>query len=123
MKPLNVVVAQHDSGTAQALADSLQSHFHVVALAQSLDDVRSAIPKHRADVAVIDLELVTLNDVDTLSREFQGLDIVCTSRLADETLWTQALAAGARDCCHPGDVRSIVFAATRTIPRARGSAA
>lgn len=123
MKPLNVVVAQHDSGSAESLAASLQSHFHVVALAHSLDEVRSAIPKHRADVALIDLELFSLSDVDILRREFPGLDIVCTSRLADENLWTQALAAGARDCCHPSDVRSIVFAASRTVPMARGSAA
>lgn len=123
MKPLNVVVAQNDSGYAEFLAASLQSHFHVVALAHSLDEVRSVIPKHRADVAVIDLELASLSDVDTLRQEFQGVDIVCTSRLADENLWTQALAAGALDCCHPSDVRSIVFAASRTVPMARGSAA
>ena len=123
MKPLNIVVAQHDTFSAEALAASLQHHFHVVALARSLDEVRSAIPKHRADVAVIDLEMTSLNDIDALHREFRGVDIVCTHRLADEHLWTQALAAGATDCCHPSDVRSIVFAATRTVPIARTSAA
>jgi DNA-binding NarL/FixJ family response regulator len=123
MKPLNIVVAQHDTFSAEALATSLQHHFHVVALARSLDEVRSAIPKHRADVAVIDLEMTSLNDIDALHREFRGVDIVCTHRLADEHLWTQALAAGATDCCHPSDVRSIVFAATRTVPIARTSAA
>jgi DNA-binding NarL/FixJ family response regulator len=123
MKPLNIVVAQNDSVSAEALAASLQHHFHVVALARTLDEVRSAIPKHRADVAVIDLEMASLADIDTLRREFQKLDIVCTHRLADEKIWTLALAAGARDCCHPSDVRSIVFAASHTVPMARSSAA
>lgn len=123
MKPLNVVVAQHDSLSAEVLAASLQYHFRVVALARSLDEVRSAIPKHRADVAVIDLEMTSLNDIDALHREFGSVDIVCTHRLADEGMWTKALAAGATDCCHPSDVRSIVFAASRTVPMARGSAA
>ncbi|MCI0352017.1 MAG: hypothetical protein L0Z53_21565 [Acidobacteriales bacterium] len=123
MKPLNIVVAQHDSVSAEALAASLQHHFRVVALARNFDELRSAIPKHRADVAVIDLEMTTLSDIDALHQEFRGVDIVCTHRLADERLWTKALAAGATDCCHPSDVRSIVFAASRTVPIARGSAA
>lgn len=123
MKPLNVVVAQRDSDSAEALAASLQYHFRIVALAYDLNEIRSAIPKHRADVAVIDLEMASFTDIDTLRHEFHELEIVCTHRLADDNLWTQALAAGARDCCHPADVRSIVFAASRTIPMARGSAA
>jgi DNA-binding NarL/FixJ family response regulator len=123
MKPLNVVVAQNDSLSAEALAASLQNHFRVVALARSLDEVRCAIPKHRADVAVIDLEMTSFTDIDALHREFGRVEIVCTHRLADEGLWTQALAAGASDCCHPSDVRSIVFAASRTVPMARGNAA
>src|SRR4051794_41148750 len=123
MKPLNVVVAQYDSSSAEALANSLQQHFRVVAIALNLDEVRSAIPKHRADVAVLDLETATLDEIAALRREFASLEIVCTHRLADDRLWTQALAAGANDCCHPSDVRSIVFAASRTVPMARSTAA
>jgi len=123
MKPLNVVVSQYDSSSAEALATSLQHHFRIVAVAVGLDEVRSAIPKHRADVAVVDLETATLDQIAALRREFASLEIVCTHRLADEHLWTQALAAGANDCCHPSDVRSIVFAASRTVPMARSTAA
>jgi DNA-binding NarL/FixJ family response regulator len=123
MKPLNVVVAQNDSSYAEVLAASLQNHFHVVAVAYDLNEVRSAIPKHRADVAVLDLEMATLPEIDALRREFPQVEIVCTHRLADENLWTQALAAGARDCCHPSDVRGIVFAASHTVPMARTTAA
>jgi DNA-binding NarL/FixJ family response regulator len=123
MKPLNVVIAQHDSSSAEVLAACLQNHFRVVAVAHDLDQVRSAIPKHRADVAIVDLEMASLADIDRLRREFKNVEIVCTHRLADDTLWTQALAAGAADCCHPSDVRSIVFAANRTVPIARTTAA
>ncbi len=59
MKPLSVVVAQHNSQTAEMLAKSLDHHFRVVHLSGTLDELRQAIPTHRADVAIVDLELAS----------------------------------------------------------------
>lgn len=122
MKPLNVVIAQ-DPRSAELLATSLHEHFKSINLAADSAELRHAIAKNRADVAIVDLELTNLLQVDELRREFPGLTVVCTHRLADEEMWSAALAAGAQDCCHPSDVRSIVHAANRTQVMARTTAA
>ena len=123
MLPLTAVVVQSDPESAAALAASLLRHFHTVRVASSLEEVRAAIPRHRAELAIVDLELVGIADVQELRREFASLSIVCTHRLADEKLWSAALAAGAIDCCHASDVRSIVLAAMRHPPTSRTGAA
>ena len=114
MKPLSVVVAQSNSQTAEMLEKSLYNHFRVVHLAGDVDALRLAIPRYRADVAIVDLELAALNEVQQLKQDFASTTIVCTHRLADETMWANALAAGATDCCYASDVRAIVLAASNT---------
>jgi DNA-binding NarL/FixJ family response regulator len=114
MKPLTVVVAQSNSQTAEMLAKSLYTHFRVVHLTANMNELRQAIPRNRADVVIIDLELATLHEVQQLKQEFVATTIVCTHRLADEKMWTDALAAGASDCCYSSDVRAIVLAASHT---------
>jgi DNA-binding NarL/FixJ family response regulator len=114
MKPLSVVVAQSNSKTAEMLANSLDHHFRVVHLSSSVAELRQAIPKNRADVLIVDLELASLSEVQQLKQEFAATTIVCTHRLADEQMWMDALAVGATDCCYSSDVRAIVLAATHT---------
>jgi len=123
MKPLSIIVAQSNAKTGESLAKSLYNHFRTVNLVSGVNDLRYAIPKHRADVAVVDLELATVKDVQELSREFPATTIVCTHRLADERMWTQALSAGAADCCYNSDVRAIVLAATQILPQSHAHAA
>jgi DNA-binding NarL/FixJ family response regulator len=123
MKPLSVVVAHNNSKTAEVLARSLHNHFRVVNVAGDLDQLRHAIPRHRADVAIIDLEMAALKEVQQLKREFAGTRIICTHRLADEKMWTEALSAGAADCCSASDVRAIVLAASDTKPLSHAHAA
>jgi len=123
MRPLSVVVAQGNSKSAENLAKSLYNHFRVVNVVGDLHELRHAVPRHRADVAIVDLELAQLPEVSELAREFPQTTIVCTHRVADEQMWTQALAAGAADCCYSSDVRSIVMAATQTKPLAHAHAA
>lgn len=115
----NVVVAQHDSKSAEALASLLDRHFRSVRLARSLEEVRSAIPRLRAELAVVDLEMVPLTEVEKLSREYH-VPIICTHRVPDEEMWAAALSAGAIDCCQNTDVRSIV-SAIDTMSRARAA--
>ena len=123
MKPLSVVVAQSNSKTGESLAKSLYNHFRTVNLVIDVDALRHAIPRHRADVAVVDLELASVKQVQELTQEFPGTTIVCTHRLADEKMWTAALTAGAADCCYSSDVRAIVLAATHTAPQSHAHAA
>lgn len=114
MKPLSVVVAQSDPQSAQWLAKSLCNHFRVVNIAAAIDELRHAIPRHRADVAIVDLELVGFEEIRQIRLEFPATIVVCTHRLADEKMWAAALAAGATDCCYNSDVRAIVLAAVQT---------
>ncbi len=123
MQPVNIVVAHNDFITAAQLAASLHRHFLSVAVARSVDEIRSAIPKHRPQVALVDLETVPLDEVSRLCQEFHDVSIVCTHRVPDEEMWAEALAAGAIDVCQTNDVSAILFAVQRNLPLGRASAA
>lgn len=108
MEPINVVLYQNDAGAAQALAAILSQHPASVHQACSPEDIPTAIARHRADVLVLDLEKSGLTQVERLHHEFPDLSIVCTHRLADEELWTEALNQGAADMCVPWNTQDIV---------------
>jgi len=116
MKPLSVVIGNNNSNNAELLAGSLNHHFRAVRVERDIEAVRHTIRKHKVDVAVVDLELAGLTGVEQLAHEFPDTIIVCTHRLADERMWTEALAAGAVDCCYSSDVRAIVLAASQSKP-------
>lgn len=113
MQPTNVVLLQSDPGVAQMLAASLSNSFHGVHVAQSLDEVRRTIVKHRPYAIILDLESASLEDVETLKQQCQGMRIICTHRVADEEMWTKTLTAGADDCCPSSDTRGILSSAVR----------
>jgi DNA-binding NtrC family response regulator len=108
MQPLNVVLLQGDSSVAQSLVSALANTFSSVHQVQSLGEMRTSIAKHRAGVAILDMEAASMSDVEHLSREFPKACIVCTHRLADEDMWTAAVNAGAADVCPPSDTRGIL---------------
>ncbi len=113
MEPLQVVLYQNDARTAQALATSLSQQFRSVHLARTSEEIRPAIARNRADVLVLDLENSGMSEIQRLHREFPGLAIVCTHRLADEELWTEALNQGAADMCEPWNTKGIVQSVIR----------
>jgi DNA-binding NtrC family response regulator len=113
MKPVSVVVFQSDARIAQALASSLCRHFHSVHVAYTVEDLEASIARHRAEVVIVDVELSTLSEITKLHREFPGISIVCTHRLADEEMWAAALSAGAEDILPPSDTTGILHSALR----------
>lgn len=123
MQPLNVVLLQSDSRVAQSLVSALTSTFSSVHQVQSLGELRTSIAKHRAGIAILDMEAASLSDVEHLSREFPKACIVCTHRLADEDMWTAALNAGAVDVCPPSDTQGILRTALRNGPMTQSAAA
>ena len=123
MQSLSVVIANRDSQSASQLAASLNTYCRNVSVVRSLDEVRHAIPKHRAQIAILDLELASVKDVEQIAHEFDHTSIVCTHRIPDDEMWASALAAGAIDCCQNADVASIVQAVVRYVKRARANAA
>jgi|SRR5271166_5968472 len=111
MEALSVVLYQNDPGTAQTLAVSLSQHFDSVFLARTCEEVRPAVSRHRAKALVLDLETADPGDVERLHREFPGLCIVGTHRLADDKLWAETMSLGASDICEPRNddvVRSVL---------------
>lgn len=123
MQPLNVVIASSDGQAASRLAESLNRHFRLIAVARSLEEIRHAIPKHRAQIAIVDLELANLKDVKQLCNEFTQTQVVCTHRVPDEEMWAESLNAGAIDCCQDSDAAGIVDAVRRNRLQARANAA
>jgi DNA-binding NtrC family response regulator len=113
MQALSIIVFQSDPRLAQSLAGTLSLHYHSVHVATSLDAVRTCIARHRADVAVLDVEASCLEEITQLHREFPGVSIVATHRVADEEMWTAALNAGASDMCPAFDMQGIVQSAER----------
>jgi len=101
MQRLSVVLYQNDPRTAQTLAAGLSQHFDPVCLARTYEEVRSTITRNQAGVLVLDLEGTGADEVERLHREFPGLYIVGTHRLADTELWAEALNHGASDVCEP----------------------
>ena len=111
MEPVSVVLYHNDARTAQVLATGLSQHFNSVHLARDCEEIRPAIARHRAEVLVLDLETSRLSEVQRLHHEFPRLSIVCTHRLADDELWTEAMNQGAADICEPRNdevVRSVI---------------
>jgi hypothetical protein len=125
MRPINAVLAHRDPGAAQYLAGSLTKEFRNLLVARSAYELRSAVARYRAPFAVIDLELVNLAELKELCREFPATAFVGIHRLADDRMWTEALAMGAVDCCHCEDLRGILMAAERyvVLSRSRSAAA
>jgi DNA-binding NarL/FixJ family response regulator len=122
MQPLNVVLLQGDPGTARSLIAPLGSIFGSVREAKSFGDVRDSVAKENTDVVIVDMEMASLPDVESLSHDFPEVCIVCNHRLADDHLWTAALNAGAADCCS-SDPRGILEAAERYCVRMHRMAA
>jgi len=114
MQALTIIVFQRDPRLAQALASTLSQHYHAVYVATSVEELRVDIPRHRANVAVIDIEASCLTDVEHLHREFPQVSIVCTHRVADEEMWAAALNAGASDMCAAFDTNVVALSAERS---------
>jgi DNA-binding NtrC family response regulator len=123
MQSLTVVLLQGDAAVAQPLASALSQAFSSVQQVQSLDELRNRIAKHRAEVAILDIEAAPLSEVEHLSQDFSGVCIVCTHRVADEGMWVAALQAGAVDVCPANDIPGIVRAATGNAGRRRSAVA
>jgi DNA-binding NarL/FixJ family response regulator len=125
MRPINVVLAYHDALSAERLVASLRNQFRNLVVAKSPEEVSSAVARLRAPFAVVDLELVSMAELKQLCTQFPSTSFVCIHRLADDRMWSEALAMGAVDCCHSGDVRGILLASERyvVLSRSRHAAA
>jgi DNA-binding response OmpR family regulator len=119
----SVVVLEQDPRLAQSLAGKLSSHFHVVHLARSRDDLRERVAKNKPQVVVLDVEYSRLSDVRNLHSDFPSLPIVCTHRIPDEDLWIAALEAGASDVCPADDPQKVLTSVLQSLAIAQDAIA
>jgi hypothetical protein len=115
MRPINVVLAHHDAVAADDLVASLNKQFRNLAIANSAGEIAPAVARLRAPFAVVDLELVGFPKLKSLCSEFPATAFVCIHRLADDRMWSEALASGAVDCCQSGDLQGILLASERYV--------
>src|SRR5579863_912905 len=108
MRPINVVLAHHDAVSAERLAASLGKQFRNLLLANSCEELQSAVGRFRAPFAVVDLELISLPELRELCSQYPSTAFVSIHRLADDKMWSETLAAGAVDCCCSADVSGIL---------------
>lgn len=118
-----MVLLQGDLRIAQSLAAAMSKSFHSVHAVHSLEELRSRVIRNRADVVVVDLEVISVSDLEALSKQFPGITIVCTHRLADEEMWAPILNAGAADICSTSDTHAITTTALRNAAMRRSVAA
>ncbi len=73
--------------------------------------LRTLLLRHpELQLAVLDLDLVQVEEVRRLAGTCRNLTIVSTHRSPNDRMWIAALDAGAAEYCHPNDIRSIVRA-------------
>jgi|SRR5579863_2915760 DNA-binding NtrC family response regulator len=123
MQQFEVVLLQSDPRVAESLVSILTQSLGSVHEVNSVGELRRTIAKHRAKVAILDMEKASLSEVHHLAEEFPAASIVCTHRCADEEMWAAALNAGAVDVCTANDARAIIRAARDSKPQQHKAAA
>ena len=123
MQQISIVFAHRDSGRLGSLAASQSNHFLNIATVSEAADLRDTISKSRAELAVVDLELVGFPAFADYCREFPGTAFISTHRLADDNIWSASLAAGALDCRNDADLQAILdsvekYLAMKSLPTA-----
>jgi len=115
MPPIHVVLARQDPALTDKLLASVTKQYLNVATVSNEEDTRNAIARTRAQLAIVDLEVVNFAELDHLCHEFPGTAFVSIHRLADDGMWSRSLAAGAVDCCLSGDLPRILQASERYV--------
>ena len=101
-----VVILQSDPARARRLAAGMKAVADRVLTVQSMAELKRVATNSSIRAAVLDLELLTLQDITSLHRQL-GIEVVCTHHAPDDAMWTAVLEAGAIDCCFDGDAPGI----------------
>lgn len=115
MQPIRVVVANSVEALPKAVLASPYRGVQNLTTVHATAEVRETVPRVRAQLAIVDLEVVTYSEVAELCREFPATAFVCVHRLADDAMWMKSLAAGAVDCCSSADLSRILENADRYV--------
>jgi len=108
-----IVILQNDPARAESLVAKVRPLSEAVFVVQSLPELQSLALKFPIPVGVLDLGLITFQEIVRLRGQL-GMEIVCTHHTPDETMWTEAMDAGALDCCFDDDGPAICRAILQT---------
>jgi hypothetical protein len=108
-----IVILQNDPARAETLVSEVRSVSAAVFIVRSLPELHTLAAQFPIQIGVLDLGLVSIQEVVFLRRQL-GMEIVCTHRTPDDVMWTEALDAGALDCCFDDDGPAICRAIQRT---------
>jgi len=108
-----IVVLQNDAAHAENLVSRFNSVSEAVFVVRSLPELQALVKQFPIFIGVLDLGLVTVQEVARL-RLLSGMQIVCTHHAPDDVMWTEAMDAGAIDCCFDDDVAAICRALQQT---------
>lgn len=115
MPTVRVVVANPVGALPTGALGSTRRHVQNLTTVHATAEVRESVPRLRAQLAVVDLEVVTFSELAELCHEFPATAFVCVHRLADDAMWMKSLAAGAVDCCLSTDLPRILESADRYV--------
>jgi len=101
----SLVILHKDPAHVASLLPHVKSVSDTVFAVHSLSELRTLISKCSIQTAVIDLAMVSPEEIIYLQK--LGMRIVCTHHFADDSMWAAALAAGALDCCFDDDAPAI----------------
>jgi len=108
MFPIRVVIANSAEAIVASPVNLSGPDSTSFATVHATTDIRDTVARLRAQLAVVDLEVVSFSELGELCKEFPATAFVCIHRLADDAMWARALAAGAVDCCLSADLERIV---------------
>ena len=108
-----IVILQNDTARAESLVSKVRSVSEAVFIVRSLPELQTLALQFPIQVGVLDLGLVTFQEIILLRHQL-GIEIVCTHHTPDELMWTEALDAGALDCCFDDDGPAICRAILQT---------
>jgi len=103
--PNSLVILHKDPAHVACLLPYVKSVSDTVFAVHSLSELRNLLSQYSIQTAVLDLAMVSSEEIVGLQK--RGMQIVCTHHFADDSMWAEALAAGALDCCFDDDAPAI----------------
>jgi hypothetical protein len=108
-----IVILQNNRARAENLVSLVKSVSEAVFIVQSLAELQTLVSQFPIHIGILDLGSVTIQEIVSLHRQL-GMEIVCTHHTPDEVMWTDAMDAGALDCCFDDDGPAICRAIQQT---------
>src|SRR3974377_2119041 len=99
MFPIRVVIANSAEAIVASPVNLSGPDSTCFATVHATTDIRETVARLRAQLAVVDLEVVSFSELGELCKEFPATAFVCIHRLAADALWGAALSAGAGVGC------------------------